>query len=900
MLTFAIVSVNALVPSINAIEVKQPMLTEVTVKPADVQGKLNFTLAAVEHESYSVKVTNLYGKVLHDSKKPKGTKTFSVAELPPSTYTLTVSAVNGAKNNTVTGKVDVAIRQVNKNYAQKFGDLAGLNKSRKSSIRWMYRHDITNGSPAGSNNYKPKDKVNRGAMAEFMRKLVGFAKESEARLKISDIAKLNKNRQDSISWLAQEGITVLSTDKKYKPSNPVNRGAMAEFMYKLAGSPGALDSNTKSSKHHVDSKTVANEAKKFKNDKALAKLKSSNPNRYYDVLWLAKNKITLGSNAAGTMYSPQNVVNRGAMAEFMQKLYDSVMLPAATKANTDSFSYKYTPTTDEPVEPTPDEPEESVPDEPTPDEPDEPVIDEPNPSEPDPDEPVIDEPGPDNPDPDEPTNPDPDEPVIDEPTPDEPGTGEPTPSEPDPDEPSEPTPSEPDTEHSVTFVTDGRVIVDVQQVKDGDVAIEPSRPEKSTHTFLGWVIDMKFTDEMYDFATPVTENLTLYAHFRIIDTLISEIPLYGSAPFLGLAGTNRNTIAQIEFSDAAHDTCDAPYHKTTEPVHIGTQANDIEDDDVFACISPDSTKILIAQDRGVRPNPNSQYLFAELRRVPKIVGLKENTRNWESVYDMHSMFRFFGGGSTVTEVKLPEFPDGFGSEATEMNDMFGFFAASSFSESITMPKFPAGFGSKATDMASMFMCFASGSRTELPLSLELPDGFGASAKWLANMFWEFGEGSSASKIEIANFPNGFGAMATSMEGMFLSFAHGAKNVTAITLPTFPENFGSAAINFAGTFNDFAGSSSATEITLPAFPRGFGSSAKIMNAMFYDFANNTANGLTADIYWHDTIFNNPSESNMFRNVNWNGHKILVPSTNTDMFDFFNSLQYSEGHVGTFTA
>jgi uncharacterized repeat protein (TIGR02543 family) len=90
----------------------------------------------------------------------------------------------------------------------------------------------------------------------------------------------------------------------------------------------------------VDPATVTNEAKQFKSDKALTKLKTSNPNRYYAVLWLAKYKVTLGSNPAGTLYSPQNVVNRGAMAQFMQKLYEFVLLPAATSAHTESYSYR--------------------------------------------------------------------------------------------------------------------------------------------------------------------------------------------------------------------------------------------------------------------------------------------------------------------------------------------------------------------------------------------------------------------------------------------------------------------------------------------------------------------------------------------------------------------------------
>jgi hypothetical protein len=73
---------------------------------------------------------------------------------------------------------------------------------------------------------------------------------------------------------------------------------------------------------HPDPATLIAEASKLKADKALTKLEKSNPNRYYDILWLAKVGITSGSNAAGTQFSPNNVVNRGSMAQFLHRLYN--------------------------------------------------------------------------------------------------------------------------------------------------------------------------------------------------------------------------------------------------------------------------------------------------------------------------------------------------------------------------------------------------------------------------------------------------------------------------------------------------------------------------------------------------------------------------------------------------
>jgi hypothetical protein len=73
---------------------------------------------------------------------------------------------------------------------------------------------------------------------------------------------------------------------------------------------------------HPKSNTLTDQANKLKGDKALTKLLKSNPNRYYDILWLAKVVITAVSNSAGTQFSPNNIVNRGSMAQFLHRLYN--------------------------------------------------------------------------------------------------------------------------------------------------------------------------------------------------------------------------------------------------------------------------------------------------------------------------------------------------------------------------------------------------------------------------------------------------------------------------------------------------------------------------------------------------------------------------------------------------
>jgi hypothetical protein len=167
-------------------------------------------------------------------------------------------------------------------------------------------------------------------MAQFLYKLAGQTKTINSVPKIADIAKgINKDRQSAIKWLASKKITIPDTKNKYNPGNTVNRGAMAEFMYKLAGHPGTVDFGSDTN-DHVDPKIVAAQEKILKGDKKLVAFKKSNPNRYYDILWLAKMNITVPDNGK---YNPGNAVNRGAMAQFMHKLYYVMLTGKAVPAD---------------------------------------------------------------------------------------------------------------------------------------------------------------------------------------------------------------------------------------------------------------------------------------------------------------------------------------------------------------------------------------------------------------------------------------------------------------------------------------------------------------------------------------------------------------------------------------
>ena len=66
------------------------------------------------------------------------------------------------------------------------------------------------------------------------------------------------------------------------------------------------------------------------------------------------------------------------------------------------------------------------------------------------------------------------------------------------------------TEYTVTFNSMGGSLVDSQLVEENLTATEPTDPTYIGKTFGGWYTNGGFTT-LYDFATPVTASITLYA-----------------------------------------------------------------------------------------------------------------------------------------------------------------------------------------------------------------------------------------------------------------------------------------------------------------------------------------------------------------------------------------------------
>lgn len=73
-------------------------------------------------------------------------------------------------------------------------------------------------------------------------------------------------------------------------------------------------------------------------------------------------------------------------------------------------------------------------------------------------------------------------------------------------------------EYAVTFNSNGGSEVAAQTVAHGTATVKPEDPAKDGYSFEGWFTDEELT-EMFGFATPVTEETTLYAKWEQLKTV---------------------------------------------------------------------------------------------------------------------------------------------------------------------------------------------------------------------------------------------------------------------------------------------------------------------------------------------------------------------------------------------
>lgn len=105
----------------------------------------------------------------------------------------------------------------------------------ESQIKWIAQRGITTGYSDGT--YRPVDNIQRAAMAAYFYRMAGSpAYTAPAVSPFKDVAPSDPFYKE-ISWFAQKDITTGFADGTFRPWEPVNRDAMAAFFYRYAGSP---------------------------------------------------------------------------------------------------------------------------------------------------------------------------------------------------------------------------------------------------------------------------------------------------------------------------------------------------------------------------------------------------------------------------------------------------------------------------------------------------------------------------------------------------------------------------------------------------------------------------------------------------------------------------------------
>lgn len=108
-----------------------------------------------------------------------------------------------------------------------------------NEIEWLADSGISTGwvEPEGTLTYRPWQPIARDAMAAFFYRLAGSpAFDAPATSPFTDITPSTPFYKE-MTWMHSEGIATGYEDGTFRPWDPVNRDAMAAFMYRFKGSP---------------------------------------------------------------------------------------------------------------------------------------------------------------------------------------------------------------------------------------------------------------------------------------------------------------------------------------------------------------------------------------------------------------------------------------------------------------------------------------------------------------------------------------------------------------------------------------------------------------------------------------------------------------------------------------
>ena len=161
------------------------------------------------------------------------------------------------------------------------------------AVRWLFAHGITQGKGGSASVFGSDGVVTRAQMATFLWRMMD-QEPADGSCGFDDVDP-SAFFANAVCWLRDAGVTEGTAPDEFSPGDPVTRGQMALFLWRLAGEqdvddPAAFDD--------LDLRA-----------------------RYVAAVdWLKANGITLGVDPAGRRFAPGATVSRAQMALFLHRL----------------------------------------------------------------------------------------------------------------------------------------------------------------------------------------------------------------------------------------------------------------------------------------------------------------------------------------------------------------------------------------------------------------------------------------------------------------------------------------------------------------------------------------------------------------------------------------------------
>lgn len=157
------------------------------------------------------------------------------------------------------------------------------------AVLWAAENGITGG--VDDTHFAPNAPCTRAQIVTFLWRAAGSPAPKSSDMPFEDVA-AGSYYHDAVLWAVEHGITVGTSATTFSPDDTCTRAHIVTFLWRAQQSPAAGSANP-----FLD---VASDA-------------------YYTdaVLWAVKNGITVGTNAAGTTFSPDDDCTRAQIVTFL-------------------------------------------------------------------------------------------------------------------------------------------------------------------------------------------------------------------------------------------------------------------------------------------------------------------------------------------------------------------------------------------------------------------------------------------------------------------------------------------------------------------------------------------------------------------------------------------------------